>query len=200
MKQFNKVERISGIVFMAIMVVMFIPSKLQAQSKYKSEQVNLVISGTSTMHDWEEKANNVIVNADFSIQNGIIQSLNSGYVSVEAKSIKSKEGSMMDNRTYTALQADKYPNITFQVTKVVSVQNNNGITIIDVLGNLTIAGKTQNTDLKLACKTVNGTVELTTNKKIKMTDYGIKPPSFMFGALKLGNDVTLTIHVTLVKD
>jgi hypothetical protein len=198
MKQNYQFKWLLIFILVTTMLTTIFHTKLYAQNKFKSQQVSLVIAGTSTMHDWEEKANNVIVNSDFLIENGSIKTLNSGFLTVEVKSIKSKEGSMMDNRTYSALQAEKFPNITFQISKVLETQNVNDYTIIDVLGNLTIAGKTQSTELQLKCKMNNGSINITTTKKIKMTDYGIKPPSFMLGALKLGNEVILTIALTLV--
>ncbi|MDE3235661.1 MAG: YceI family protein [Bacteroidota bacterium] len=183
-----------------IVALAFISTGLFAQAKFKSAASNVVITGTSTMHDWEEKANAVNVTAEFHIANNVIQGLNGGNVQIDVKAIKSPKGSLMDNRTYDALQADKHPSISFQVTKVVSVQQANGTTLINVLGNLTIAGNTQSTDLQLTCVyTSNGNVHIKGAKKLKMSGYGIKPPSFMLGALKVADDVSIAIDVTMIK-
>jgi hypothetical protein len=38
------------------------------------------------------------------------------------------------------------------------------------------------------------------SKPIKMSEYNVEPPSFMFGSVKTGNDITITIDVTLTPD
>jgi len=35
------------------------------------------------------------------------------------------------------------------------------------------------------------------HKKIKMSDYGIDPPSFMFGTVKTGDEMTVSFNVNL---
>ena len=45
----------------------------------------------------------------------------------------------------------------------------------------------------------NGDIEIKGTKKILMSNHGIKPPSFMLGALKVGDEVTLDIYVVLHK-
>jgi hypothetical protein len=37
------------------------------------------------------------------------------------------------------------------------------------------------------------------SKKIKMTDFNVEPPSFMFGSVKTGDEITVTFDVTLAQ-
>ena len=69
---------------------------------------------------------------------------------------------------------------------------------IQLRGTLAIAGKEQLIDLPVKIiKNDNGIVTVRGNKKLLMTDYGIKPPTFMLGVLKTGNEVSVEFEVAL---
>ncbi len=175
-------------------------SIVQAQT-YSAKSYKLVINGTSTMHDWSSNATNVKIEGDFVINNGGIEKINNGTVNVATKSIKStKNSGIMDNRTHETLKADKFPNITYSVTKIGSVQQNGNETTIVLNGNLNIGGTSKPTDLSVKMKLLpNGDIELKGTRKILMSNYGIKPPSFMLGALKVGDEVSLDFSAVLHK-
>ena len=46
-------------------------------------------------------------------------------------------------------------------------------------------------------KNSNGIITVRGKKKLLMTDYGIKPPTFMLGMLKTGNEVSVEFEVGL---
>jgi len=45
----------------------------------------------------------------------------------------------------------------------------------------------------------DGSIACSGSQQIKMTDYQIKPPSFMLGALKTGDALTINFSLTLKK-
>ncbi|WP_407526448.1 YceI family protein [Lacibacter sp. MH-610] len=183
-----------------LVILIFTFQYLQAQT-YSATTYKLSIKGTSTMHDWSSAATNVTVQGDFVINNGIIEKVTGGNVNVVTKSIKSdKNSGLMDSRTHETLKADKNPNITYAVTKVTGVPASGGEASVTVSGNLNIGGTSKPTDLTLKMKVLpNGDIEIKGTKKILMSNHGIKPPSFMLGALKVGDEVTLDIYVVLHK-
>lgn len=183
-----------------LVILIFSFQYLQAQT-YSATTYKLSIKGTSTMHDWSSAATNVTVQGDFVINNGIIEKVTGGNVNVVTKSIKSdKNSGLMDSRTHETLKADKNPNITYAVTKVTGVPASGGEASVTVSGNLNIGGTSKPTDLTLKMKVLpNGDIEIKGTKKILMSNHGIKPPSFMLGALKVGDEVTLDIYVVLHK-
>lgn len=172
-----------------------------AQSKYTTKSFQLLINGTSNVHDWSSKATNVTVTGDFLVNNNIPEKINSATVKVQTKSLKStKDSDLMDDRTYSTLKADKFPEIVYVFTKIINVQQSGGETIMNVSGNLTMCGVTKPTDLTLRIKTLaNGDLEIKGSKKILMSTYGVKPPSFMLGAMKVADEVTLSYDVILKK-
>ncbi|XVJ67981.1 MAG: YceI family protein [Lacibacter sp.] len=183
-----------------LVILIFSFQYLQAQT-YTAKTYKLSIKGTSTMHDWSSTATNVTVQGDFVINNGIIEKVTGGNVNVVTTSIKSdKNSGLMDSRTHEALKAEKNPNITYAVTKVTGVPASGGEASVTVSGNLNIGGSSKPTDLILKMKVLpNGDIEIKGTKKILMSNHGIKPPSFMLGALKVGDEVTLDIYVVLHK-
>ena len=191
----KNIVRFTGFIFL-----LFLQLQTNAQG-YITKSAKITIDGTSSMHEWSSVVTKANVQSDFSFVNGVIQKLNSATVTMETKSIKStKNSSLMDDRTYSTLKADKFPNITFVLTNVASIQQNGNETTVTATGNLTIGGVSKPTELILKIKTLaNGEIEVKGTKKITMSNHGIKPPSFMLGALKVGDAVTLTYSVILIK-
>jgi polyisoprenoid-binding protein YceI len=191
----KKILSFSGFIFL-----LFLQVQTNAQT-YIAKSAKITIDGTSTMHDWSSVVTKASIQSDFTVVKGVIQKLNSATINLETKSIKStKNSSLMDDRTYSTLKADKFPNITFVLTKVVSIQQTGNEATVTVTGNLTIGGVTKPTDLILKIKSLaNDEIEVKGTKKITMSNHGIKPPSFMLGALKVADEVTITYSVILIK-
>ena len=68
-------------------------------------------------------------------------------------------------------------------------------------GVLTIAGRGVNTELVATCtyNPADGSLVCTGTKALKMTDYGVKPPSFMMGTIKTGDPITVNFSTILKK-
>jgi polyisoprenoid-binding protein YceI len=129
----------------------------------------------------------------------IPKSLNSLSFSVGAKSLKSDRTSM-DNRTYKTIKADTYPKITFKLVSSVITPVRKNVFLIKATGTLTIAG-TSKTILMQVNGSMNGDNSITCSgqQKIKLTDFNIQPPSFMMGAMKVGDDLTIQYGLTFKK-
>lgn len=184
-----------------IFIFAFLTPLIIIAQTYTAKSYKLTVNGTSTMHDWSSSATSVTVQGDFVITNGVIEKITGGSVTVLVTSIKShKNSGLMDSRTHETLKADKNPNITYTISKVSNVQQSGGEATVTISGNLTIGGVSKPTDITLKMKVLpNGDIEVKGNKKILMSNHGIKPPSFMLGALKVGDEVNLDIYVVLHK-
>jgi len=65
---------------------------------------------------------------------------------------------------------------------------------------LTIAGVTKQVTLQgKITENADGSATITGSRKIKMSEFGITPPSFMLGALKVGDEVTVEYTLKLKK-
>jgi polyisoprenoid-binding protein YceI len=196
-KKFMSIQSIKFIILGAFLLSALL---INAQT-YTAKSYKLSVSGTSTMHAWSSSATNVTVQGDFAINNGVIEKVTGGSVNVVVTSIKShKNSGLMDSRTHETLKSDKHPNISYTVSKIANIQQSEGEATVTVNGTLTMAGVSKPTDLILKIKVLpNGDLEIKGSKKILMSTHGIKPPSFMLGALKVGDEVSLDIYVVLHK-
>lgn len=171
-----------------------------AQVKYSNKNAaNLVVSGTSTLHDWDMKSAQGNCEATITLNAaGALTALNGLSFSTNALELKSGKGAM-DKNAYKALKTDKSPNITYTAaTSAVSASGTDYL--VKTNGKLTIAGATLDAEITAICKVHSDkTITVTGSKKISMKDFGMVPPSFMMGTIKTGNDVTLKFDFTLSK-
>jgi polyisoprenoid-binding protein YceI len=171
-----------------------------AQVKYHAQALNLTVSGTSTLHDWDIKTTKGQVDASISVADSKI--IFSGLsFSVPAESLKSGHGAM-DKNTYKALNTQKNPNISFVLLSgnVTSLSANTYQ--LKGIGKLTIAGKTMQTDLITTLKynPANNSFLCTGTKKFKMSEYGVKPPTVMLGTIKTGDDISISYNLTIISN
>lgn len=131
---------------------------------------------------------------DFKISDkGLPVELNSLSLNIPCESLKSGH-SAMDKNAYSALGADSYKSIIFIVT---SSKISPGK--IECTGNLTISGKTKSISIETEYEPLeNQALLFTGKKKLKMSDFGIEPPSFMFGKVSTGDEITVSFNVILI--
>ena len=161
----------------------------------------LQIEGTSTMHGFTCKTDQMEAFIDIDPAFRVKQLTEVAHpivktrVVIPVKSLKCGEGKMNDNM-YSTLQADKNPTITY----VLSTYSLEGVTATgfgaNTEGVLTIVGKEKTIEMPIkAQRLADGTATATGNAKLLMTDFGIKPPKFMFGALKVGNEIKVSFNI-----
>ncbi len=139
----------------------------------------LSIKGTSNVHDWGSvvekfKASATLEGDSFT---GIT-------FEATVKSIKSGK-SGMDKNIYSALAADKHSKITFTADKL----SKSG-TKLTGKGKLTINGKTNEIPVSLDLQEKDGYI-ISGHIEVKMSDYGVEPPTAVFGTIKTGDVVSL---------
>lgn len=156
---------------------------------------DLKVAGTSTLHDWEstvgEATGSGVLDLDNEAFNGIV-ALN---LKISAKTITSTKGRIMDNKTHGALQAEKHPYITFQLMEVLSMHEASDYHNVTAKGKLTIAGVTKVVTLKTKAYVHNNGVRFAGSYPMKMSSFGIDPPTAMLGTLKTGDDITIHFNV-----
>jgi hypothetical protein len=169
--------------------------------KFRSQNLDLSISGTSTLHDWEMKSNKgkceVVLALD---NNDKITQLTGLYFEVLTETLKSEHTSMDDN-TYKALDSKKNKTINYVLSSATITQSDAVTYQIRTIGKLTIAGTTKETDVNAIAKynAADKSFTLTGSKKIRMTDFGVKPPTMMLGTIKTGNDITVSFATKIIR-
>jgi hypothetical protein len=171
-----------------------------AQNVRKNTAFIIKVKGSSNLHDWIMEAKNGTIEASLNLASNVtylagIQSLT---FNLPVKNLKSNEGNLMDTRAYDALKAEKFPNISFKLLSATPVNNSVNKSTFKVTGELTISGTTKQIEMTAnATKNTDGSVIISGTENLKMTQFGIKPPSFMFGALKVTDNLTIDYTVRL---
>ncbi len=188
------------IILTAIALLVFLAG-VAAAERYAPANGSLVrIEGTSTLHDW--KMEGPTINGNIAAP-PIEQWTNDGAasqvsVTIPVTSIKS-EHAKMDKLMANALKAGANPTIRYELTNAVLAQP--GATfLLHTRGKLTIAGVTRDVDMQISgTRDSGGGYVLTGQLPIRMSDYGIKPPTAMMGTIKTGNDVKVTFRWAVVE-
>jgi len=174
---------------------------LSAQSTYSisnSKASDMKLSGTSSMHAWDMNASTFTSEAIFDFKNGDDQQLtgiNSLNFSLPVSNLKSDKNAL-DKNAWKALKTNQHKNIDYHLISAKVSPAKDKQVLLKTSGNLTIAGVTREVQMDVYCiVNKDATITCSGSEKLNMTDYNVKPPSFMFGAMTTGDAVTLDFNV-----
>lgn len=158
----------------------------------------VTVTGTSTLHDWEMKSDDIVSEVQFSTnEEGEPENLESLIFKLNKTTLKSDK-SGLERRAYDALKAGRFPDITFEMNGNTSVQRNGDSYMIRSSGDLSVAGMTRQIRINATC--VNGEeakLVCTGSQQLKMSDFDIDPPVMMLGTLRTGDEVTINYNIVL---
>ena len=180
-----------------LMLFMQLAFASMAQVKYYAkDDLQIIVSGTSTMHNWDMKTSKGESNATVTLNSsGQLTGLTALNFTVPAETLKSEHNGM-DKNAYKALKTSEHTTISYMLSSA-TVEPNGAI---KCQGKLSIAGTTLDAGLT-ATGQVNAdkSISVKGSKKISMKEFNMIPPSFMLGTVKTGNDVTVQFNLTLRK-
>ncbi|MCB0465571.1 MAG: YceI family protein [Aequorivita sp.] len=196
MKTFKRLK----LVFGSLLVMVLTTQTSLAQTYQLSNAAStLIVDGTSNIHDWDIKAENQQGKIVVEFENGMLTKIDQLDFSVTAESLKSGK-STMDKNTYKALNTGKYKQIVYKLNKVNSINcSNNNSCSVSTTGSLTISGKTKTVDIAFDIAITQNKIILSGSKTIKMTDYGVEPPSVIFGTITTGDAVDIKFKSSFIK-
>ncbi len=172
---------------------------LSAQNAYNLNKKNskLIITGTSSLHDWEMEAQNFNGETTVKLDDAGSVKLDQIHFKTKVSDIKS-DNRIMDNKTYDALKKDKFPEIVFSLKPEEATLAAGKKSVIK--GQLTIAGKTREIDVPVNLE-LDGENQFQVKGEVplKMSDFGIDPPTAMLGTLKTGNEVVIKYNFEFEK-
>jgi polyisoprenoid-binding protein YceI len=168
----------------------------QSQTAFKfSDGSRITVNGTSNLHAWTMTTGNFTSEASLELKGQQLQNISVLSFSLPVINLKSKE-ELLNTRAYKALKAQQYSRVTFRLTNATVISSQR---TIRATGNLTIAGKTNLITIESNYIQNGDEITIKGSKSLKMSDYDIKAPSFMLGALKTGNEVIIDINLKLKK-
>jgi len=186
-------------------LIMCISPMLYSQSVYKiyeSKDIDMKLSGTSTLHKWTMDTKTFDGDGQFNFKPGtsdILISIKNLNFSLAVQDLKSGEKGL-DKNAYKALKSDQYKDIDYKLTSAIVSPGTGNKYLVKTHGNLTIAGVTKQIIMDIACiVNKDGTITCTGSYKLEMTDYQVKPPTFILGAMKTGDAITLDFTLVYKK-
>ncbi|OHX67138.1 YceI family protein [Flammeovirga pacifica] len=177
-----------------IVSILLLSLTVQAQtSKLVLEESKVTAIGTSNTHDWEGDVKKMTGDAKITVENANVTAIESLNLTMEVSSMESGKSSL-DGNMHKTMYAKKHPNITYKLTSA-TVDSEGNVT---AQGNLTINGNTKAITLKPTTTVSNGKVTFKGTTTFNMSDYGVEPPSLMFGAIKVVDEVKIEMKVTFI--
>jgi len=156
----------------------------------------LTVAGTSSMHDWHCKTNKL--NAYVDVDPGYTKDLTKVTRPIAAVKVNivvktlTCGNSQMDRNMYSTLKADQNQVIKYTLSGYDILNGSTSPTSFAATtnGTLVVAGQEKPIAMKISAeRTSDGKAIAEGEQTLLLTDFGITPPSFMFGALKVGNEV-----------
>jgi polyisoprenoid-binding protein YceI len=173
------------------------PSAVRLRLEPGSE---VTVEGTSTMHAYHCTTNKIMAYVD--VDPGYTKDLTkiakpivSVKVNIVVNTLKCGNGTM-DKNLYSTLNADKNPIISYTLSGYDILNGLSSSFAANTKGTLKISGTEKLVDMKVnASRLAEGKVTAEGEQSLLMTDFGIKPPSFMLGTLKVGNEVKVKFNL-----
>jgi len=112
----------------------------------------------------------------------------------------------MNKDMYEALQADKYPSISYslndaQLINVIRDENNVEWMNIYTTGIITVAGVNKEIEVNILGKILDSNqFHVKGEKELDMTEFGVTPPKALFGLIKANQNITITFDVIVALD
>lgn len=165
---------------------------------------SLRVEGDSTLHKWSCASTSTEMT--FSLADGAPQSLaeaikaskiKSMNVKIAVAGLKSGETGL-DKNMRKAMRENEFPNVVYHLDKYEMAKDSaNGVFAAKTSGQLTIAGVTKPVGIDVEFHLGPDGAAVKGSYTLKMSDYGITPPTLMLGTIKVRDPVTIRFDLDL---
>jgi len=184
--------------FMAYFIVVFlITFNVWAQHTYIfTPQSHIWVAGTSSLHEWNCNVGTfqgsvIVIPPDSLLQ------LQQVYVEIPVEEMDCKNN-IMNKKMKKALKAKENPKIIFKMTRQLQSRALGDSALkVTLEGELQIAGVKRNVSIEAIGKTIQDGFRFEGKKVLRMTEFGIHPPTALFGMLKTGDVITVFFDVQI---
>jgi polyisoprenoid-binding protein YceI len=156
------------------------------------------VEGTSSLHNWTIESTTI----KGEISAPTPDNWNApakAVVTIPVASIKSKHA-RMDKLMADALKAKAHPEIRYEMTQATLGNLTASAFVLKTEGKLTIAGTTRDVAFDVqGSRNADGRYTLVGQAPIRMTSFGIQPPTAMMNTIKTGDDVKVTFRWVVEK-
>jgi len=161
------------------------------------------IEGTSNVRDWEADLTQVTAEADIHITPG--QPLNQltpdqfrkVRLEIPVEDIETDTGRLTRN-IHKYLEIDRQPVITFELTGVQSIEGSSEAVEVTADGVVSAAGESHPITLQAEItRESDGSLTISGVQELKMTDFGISPPTAMLGTIRAVDELQVIYMIRL---
>ncbi len=164
----------------------------------------MTIYGSANVTDWEAKAKTItgeirMNNSDMSDWSGADASwFESVEIAIKVEDIDA-DSRRMNNNMHGYLKKDQYPEITYRLVeaKELALLDNPGVKLT-VRGVISAAGAEKEIvhDVEVR-KNDSGGLVVSGSQDLKMTDFGIDPPTAVLGSIRSRDEMNITFEIHL---
>lgn len=180
-----------------------------------TDGVKVSVKGNSTLHEWEAVASEVLdYPTEFTLDlSG--NSLKTFGLKVGVESLDGGRGASMNKKINKALVAVEHPYIIFNSTSMMAVPSNDpsfptddpdfptddpNFNMVKSIGTLEIAGEKVDIEVIGTARLKDNELIVSGSKALKMSDFGIEPPTAMFGQIKTRDDIVVHFEFRYIKE
>lgn len=190
----------SGLIVFILGIFLINDLQSQTQTFRPADNSFIKVTGTSTLHDWELISEDINSELRFETgDNGQPEKLESVSFTLNKKTLRSDK-SGLDRRAYEALDASRYPEIVFRTNGSGRLEKDGDTYRINSTGELSVAGVSRKITVQTTC--INGDdnrLQCSGSQKLNMSDFNIDPPVMMLGALRTGDEITVSYNIVFVQ-
>jgi polyisoprenoid-binding protein YceI len=183
-----------------LIVPLLLPPQAPAQSAAALQllpESRVWVDGTSNRDDWSVRATEVEGQVSLQGTGGELR-IQQGRFSVASGKMQGGRSAIMDRLMHTALKANEHPNIVYELVSAAATPAGDNRYNLQTRGRLTLAGVTREIEGSVeAERLANGHLRFTGSYPLLMSDYGMTPPTAMFGALRTGDEVVVNFELVV---
>ncbi len=175
---------------------LLLPFAAQAQPALTFARGGTVeIKGTSNVHGWTCKVEQYTGTVAGGLTGEMPAAVTEATFTVPVAGIDCDNGTM-NGKMRDALKAGQHASIRYTLTEARATPGENGRFTLATKGRLTIAGQTQPVQMTVQGEVMSdGRYHFTGSTPVKMSQYGIKAPTAMLGAMRTGDEVTIVFDL-----
>ena len=179
-------------------------------------QSSVLVDGTSNVHNWDVKSISIGGSITFTadvpadatpkqVREAILAKPSAAAeVKIEVKSLESgKKDKDMDKKMYEAMNADRVPTIQYQLKELVLMEDTRADQqVFDAWtsGTLTINNVARELKMPMQLTVVDGQhLRISGKTALKMTDFKVKPPTALLGAIRSGDRIEVRFEWNVVR-
>ncbi|MFT5086271.1 MAG: polyisoprenoid-binding protein YceI [Candidatus Latescibacterota bacterium] len=160
------------------------------------------IEGTSNLRDWDAEVREIEVefvladSAAHAVADLRADSFTKLVLQIPVAGIKSGTRGLT-GKIHKYIKKDEYPVLAFVLEEVTAIEHKEGVALVTARGMLNAAGKEQQVVLQVSISDgENDLFIVEGNQPLKMTQFGIKPPTAVFGTIKAVDEFSVRFSLS----